>query len=98
MEQLIALLDFDAGLIAAFAGFSMLITQMAKTVSQWISDHALLFNGGLAIVLSTLVVFQVYVVLAIVIIAFLIMTASSGVYSAVKSKTEIVLEDYSDET
>lgn len=96
-EQLNMILDFDPTLIAAFAGFTMLVVQMLKGMSVYIAEHPLTATFGVAVFLGTMVAFNVAVVLEITLISFLVMSAASGVYSASKSKTTVELADYSDE-
>lgn len=89
IDQLTALLEFDPVLIGAFAGLSMMIVQMLKGSSQWVSNNPLIVNLVLSIFFATMIVFEVAWVLGIAILTFLIMSAASGVYSSSKSKTVV---------
>lgn len=97
LEELLKVLSFDPVLVGVFAGISMLTVQMLKTVSNWVADHALLVNGLLSIFLAVMVVFEITFVLQIAIIAFLIMTSASGVYSTTKKQeVKINYPEYGD--
>lgn len=92
-EQLNLILDFDPTLIAAFAGLSMLVVQMLKSVIPWVEDHAIVANLVMAVFLSTMVVFNITWVLEIALLTFLIMSSAAGVYSTSKKTTVVALPD-----
>lgn len=93
-EQLNLILDFDPTLIAAFAGLSMLVVQMLKSIIPWVEDHAIVANLAMATFLSAMVVFNVTWVLEMALLTFLIMSAASGVYSASKKTTVLPPEEH----
>lgn len=97
IEQLTALLDFDPVLIGVFAGLSMMIVQMLKSSIAWVNDNPMIVNFALSVFFAVMIVFEITWVLGVAILAFLIMSSASGVYSAGKSKTVVDLPDYSDE-
>lgn len=95
-ENLNLILQFDPMLVAAFAGFTMLVIQTLKSVFPWAEQHPLVINLGTTLTLATLVALNVTVVLEIILIAFLIMSSASGVYSASKKETTVDIPDYTD--
>jgi|AntRauTorcE11897_2_1112592.scaffolds.fasta_scaffold00278_30 hypothetical protein len=96
-EQLQMLLEFDPVLIGAFAGLSMMVTQMLKGSVPWVSKNPMVVNLVLSTGFATAVVYEQAEVLGIAILTFLIMSSASGVYSSTKSKTVVELPDYSDD-
>lgn len=97
IEQLTALLDFDPVLIGVFAGLSMMVVQMLKSSIQWVDQNPMIVNFLLSIFFAVMIVFEVTWVLGVAILAFLIMSSASGVYSAGKSKKVIEFPEMLDE-
>lgn len=96
INELETILEFSPVLIATFAGLSMMIVQMLKSAFPYVDTNPKLFVSGLALFFAVMVVYEVTAVLEVAIIAFLIMSAASGVYSSTKRETRIDLPDYSD--
>lgn len=97
IDQLTALLDFDPVLIGVFAGLSMMIVQMLKSSIPWVGNNPMLINFGLSVFFAVMIVFEVTWVLGVAILAFLIMSSASGVYSASKSTKVIEFPEMLDE-
>lgn len=98
IEQLTTLLAFDPLLIGAFAGLSMMVVQMLKGMFVWVDKHAMFLNMMLSLFFAVMIVLEFTSILAVAILAFLIMSSASGVYSASKAKKVVDLPDYGDES
>lgn len=97
IEELETILEFSPVLIATFAGLSMMMVQMFKSAFPVVDENPKPFVAGLALFFAVMVVYEVTRVLEVAIIAFLIMSAASGVYSSTKRETKLELPDYTDE-
>lgn len=96
IKQLEDILQFSPVIIAAYAGFSMIVVQTLKSMSKWITNHPLVMLLFITSSLSTLTIFEQYKALGAVLITYLVMMAAIGMYESSKNKVSIELSDLED--
>jgi len=101
-ENIDILLAIDPTYLALFAGMSLAVTQVVKTVFPKLANYAVAMNGIFALVFAALLVEWSGgvqgILVQVFVLAYLIASSASGTYSWAKSKdVNIKFPDYSDE-
>lgn len=88
VQSLTEVLNFDPVLIGVFAGLAMLYVQALKPVWRFANNNPRIIVMALNAVFSVLIAFELTIILTILIINYLLLIASTGLYEGAKSGTE----------
>jgi len=88
IQSLTEVLNFDPVLIGVFAGLAMLYVQALKPVWRFADNNPRIVVMLFTAVFSILIAFEVTIALTIMIINYLLLIGTTGLYEGAKSATE----------
>lgn len=88
VQSLTEVLNFDPVLIGVFAGLAMLYVQALKPVWRFANNNPRIIVMALNAVFAVLIAFELTIILTVLIINYLLLIASTGLYEGAKSATE----------
>lgn len=85
VQSLTEVLNFDPVLIGVFAGLAMLYVQALKPIWRFANNNPKLVVLGFTAIFSILIALQITVVLTILVINYLLLIGTTGLYEGAKN-------------
>ena len=88
IESLTEVLNFDPVLVGVFAGLAMLYVQALKPIWLFARNNTRIVVLGFTAVFSILIAFEATMILTMLIINYLLLIGTTGLYEGAKSAAE----------